>query len=72
MSPTMSSLGLEQLPLEHKLGLVEELWDSIAADPQNLPIPESHWAELEDRLAHPDSTSGESWEDVKREIESEL
>jgi putative addiction module component (TIGR02574 family) len=71
MPLTMKSLGLEQARVEDKLELVEEIWDSIAADPQNLPLPASHWAELERRLTPPDGPN-ESWEDVKREIESEL
>ncbi len=72
MAPTMKSLGLENAPVEHRLELAEELWDSIVADPESLPMPPSHWAELQRRLALPDDATGESWEEVRREMESEL
>ncbi len=71
MAPTVKSLGLEQIPVEHKLELVLELWDNIAAHPESLPIPPSHWEELERRLAQP-AESDQSWDEVKREIENEL
>ena len=72
MVPTIRTFGLEQLPVEHKLALVEELWDNIAKNPEMLPVPPSHWAELERRLAVPETEPGQAWEEVRREIESEL
>ena len=72
MTPTISSFGLDHLPVEHKLALVEELWDSIAADPQSLPLPSSHWAELERRLQLRHEDPSVAWEEAIKEIESEL
>ena len=72
MAPTIKSLGLDQLPVEHKLELVEELWDHIATHPESLPMPSAHWEELQRRLAQPEGEAAQTWDEVKREIESEL
>ena len=42
--------GIERLTAPEKLLLAEDLWDSIAADEQSLPIPDSHLRELDQRL----------------------
>ena len=34
------------LPLAERIELVEDLWDSIAADAESVPVPESHRREL--------------------------
>jgi len=43
--------GIDQLSVAERLLLVEELWDSIAAEPDSVPVPASHCAELDRRLA---------------------
>lgn len=45
MNPT-----LRDLPVEQRIRLVEELWDSIAADQEALPLTEEQRAELSRRL----------------------
>ncbi|MEW6169638.1 MAG: addiction module protein [Pseudomonadota bacterium] len=45
MNPT-----LRDLPLDQRLRLVEELWDSIAADQEALPLTDEQRAELDRRL----------------------
>ena len=42
---------VQDLPLGDKLKLVEDIWDSIAADQQKLPLTEAQRAELDRRLA---------------------
>ncbi len=32
MNASVKSLGIDRLPVEERLALVEEIWDSIAAD----------------------------------------
>jgi putative addiction module component (TIGR02574 family) len=73
MFPTLKSYGLEDLPVDDKLSLVEELWESIAADEAALPVPPSHLAELQRRLAENQSPADElqTWEEVKCELDSE-
>jgi putative addiction module component (TIGR02574 family) len=63
---------LSELPIAERLELVEELWDSIAADAPAAAFPDSPElaAELERRLAehraHPDAAR--PWEEVRAEI----
>lgn len=45
MNPT-----LRDLPVDQRLRLVEELWDSIAADQEALPLTDEQRAELDRRL----------------------
>ena len=41
---------LQALPLEERIKLVEDLWDSIAAEQQALPLTPAQRAELDRRL----------------------
>ena len=41
---------LQNLPLEERLRLVEDLWDSIAAEQEALPLTAEQRAELDTRL----------------------
>lgn len=71
MSVSLKSLGIEQLSVEERLVLVEELWDSIAAA---TPLTDAQRAELDRRLAdheaYPDDVV--SWEEVKSSIAARL
>ena len=42
---------MRALPLEERIKLVEDLWDSIAADQGALPLTEAQKVELDRRLA---------------------
>jgi putative addiction module component (TIGR02574 family) len=42
---------INRLSAAEKILLVEDLWDSIAADQSNVPVPDSHVKELDKRLA---------------------
>jgi len=58
------------LKKSEKLQLVEDLWDSIAAEPESVPVTEWQKAELQRRkqkyLKNPNA--GSSWTDVKHRI----
>lgn len=41
---------LSDLPVDERIKLVEELWDSIASDQDALPLTEEQKAELDRRL----------------------
>ena len=41
---------LKELPVDERIKLVEDLWDSIAADQQALPLTSEQKAELDRRL----------------------
>jgi putative addiction module component (TIGR02574 family) len=59
-----------ELPLSEKLQLLEDLWDSIAQTPEQIPMLDWQKEELAKRkancLQNPDS--GSSWEEVKERI----
>ena len=65
---------LHALPLDERIKLVEDLWDSIAADQEALPLTEAQKAELEKRLTafELDGDMGRSAKDVIAEIRGKL
>jgi putative addiction module component (TIGR02574 family) len=58
------------LTLAEKIQLVEDLWDSIAAEAEGLPLPDWQKAELDRRAAEylRDPALASSWEDAKQRI----
>jgi putative addiction module component (TIGR02574 family) len=62
------------LPADRRLAIIEALWNSLAADPASVPIPQWHRNLLAERLAADDADTslGQSWDEVRREIESGL
>ncbi len=70
MHATAKSLGIDRLSLAERILLVEEIWDSIAAEAETLEIPQDHKDELDRRLAayHADPHAGSSWKDVKTRL----
>lgn len=67
MNASIKSLGIDRLPVEEKLALVEEIWDSIASDSAAIPLTDAQRTELQRRIeeddAHPDDVT--PWEQVK-------
>ncbi len=51
MAASMKALGIDRLGVDERLALVEEIWDSIAADSTAVPLPAEQAQELEHRLA---------------------
>jgi putative addiction module component (TIGR02574 family) len=71
MQTTAKSLGIDRLSLAERILLVEEIWDSIAAEAEALDVLQSHKDELDRRLAayHADPHAGASWEEVKARLQ---
>ena len=44
------SAKIQDLPIEKRIKLVEDLWDSIAAEQSRLPLTTSQKKELDNRL----------------------
>ena len=57
-----------QLPMDERLKLVEDIWDSIAATPEVVPVPDWHRAELDRRLERASPGPGLSWDDVRAKL----
>jgi len=70
MSTNMTSLS--DLSPAEKLQLVEDLWDDLAANPEEVPIHDWQKAELARRKANLMNTPGSGllWEEVKRRVRS--
>lgn len=51
MVSTIEQLGLNRLSPEDRLSVADAIWDSVAKDIEAAPLPDSHRAELERRLA---------------------
>ena len=66
-TPTVFDLS----PAE-KLQLVQDLWDDLAASPEDVPVHDWQKEELARRKANlqKNPASGLSWEEVKRRIRS--
>lgn len=69
MNPT-----LRDLPLQQRVQLVEDLWDSIAQDQQALPVTDAQRAELDRRLDayELDGNQGRDASTVLNEIRQKL
>jgi putative addiction module component (TIGR02574 family) len=46
---------IQKLSIPEKILLLEDLWDSIIADENAIPVPESHRQEIRRRIASLDS-----------------
>lgn len=64
---TGMAVDLTQLSLAERIQLVEDLWDSIVAAPEAVPVSDAQRAELDRRLAayQASPTEGRSWVEVK-------
>jgi putative addiction module component (TIGR02574 family) len=67
----LPALNLNNLSPEEKLRLLEEVWDSLAADPATVPLAKWQRRELDRRLDEVDreGPTGIPWDRVLSEIE---
>jgi putative addiction module component (TIGR02574 family) len=70
MSPTLKSLGIDQLSVAQRILLVEEIWDSIAEQETDIPLTDAQRQDLERRIAHYEANTkaGSSWQEVKARL----
>ncbi len=61
---------LDSAQPEQWIAFVQGLWDRIAENPSNFPIPDSHIQLLKQRLEdyRNNPERGRPWEEVKREL----
>jgi putative addiction module component (TIGR02574 family) len=66
----ISAADIVEMPIEERVRLVEDIWDSIAELPESVPVPEWHKDELEKRLdayrANP--KEGSPWYEVRERL----
>ncbi len=70
MSLTLKSLGIDQMSVAQRILLVEEIWDSIAAETADLPLTDAQKQDLQRRIAAYEANpkAGSSWEEVKARL----
>ena len=68
----MSAIDIASLSAEERLRLLEELWESLEATPEAVPLTNAQREELDRRLDELDreGPAGIPWEDVLRRIRS--
>jgi len=68
--PAIPPPGFKALPVQQKIEYVQRLWDSIAADVDQVPLAEWHKKLLDERLAehraHPELAR--PWSEVRRRV----
>jgi putative addiction module component (TIGR02574 family) len=70
METEMDSASIFDLSPSEKLQLVEDLWDDLAATPEEVPVHDWQKQELDRRRANllKSPASGLSWEEVKSRV----
>ena len=74
MSPTFEALGLDRLSIADRIALVQEIWDSIAAEVERSPLTEEQRQEVDRRLAahRANPQAAIPWEQVEAEALARL
>jgi putative addiction module component (TIGR02574 family) len=70
MSPILKALRIDRMSVAERLALVQEIWDSIAATPEEIPVTKAQLQELDRRMAEPDD--GTPWKVAKAEALARL
>ena len=67
---SISASDIAEMPIQQRIQLVEDIWDSIAELPESVKIPSWHKKELEVRLKayHANPNEGTPWSEVKMRI----
>ncbi len=70
MAAPVSIADVLNLSVAERIQLVEDIWDSIAAVPEAVPLTEEQREELDRRLDayHRDPAAGAPWEKVRTRI----
>ena len=67
MTPTLESLGIDQLPIDQRIALIQAIWASVADAIPPVELPEAQQQELRRRAAEHDATPGDviAWETIR-------
>lgn len=67
MSSLLNTLGIDRMGVDERIQLVQEIWDSIAAEADRLPLTEAEKRELDRRVASLDANPDAvvPWESVE-------
>ena len=70
----MAAIDISRLSSEERLELLEQIWDSLAATPEAIPLTQPQREELDRRLEEIDREGpiGIPWEDVYNRIRNRV
>ena len=70
MRNEISMANILKLDVSERIQLVEDVWDSVAAVPEAMPLTDKQKIELDRRLAayHDNPAAGSPWKEVKKRI----
>ncbi len=70
MAPTLKQLGIDKLNVADRIELVQAIWDSIAAESDQIELSDQQWNLIEQRLAEQEANpqQGSTWEVVKARL----
>ena len=62
--------ALRKMSVDERLQILEAVWDSLAADPDAIDVPQWHKDELDRRLAEEEQNpdAGAPWDEVKARL----
>ncbi|MFZ0932589.1 MAG: addiction module protein [Syntrophobacteraceae bacterium] len=69
----MTPSEIKKLSVAERILIVEEIWDSIAAEQESVELTEAQKTELDRRITSCDSSpdEGGSWEEIKRRLKTQ-
>jgi len=69
MSPTLKTLGIDQLSIPERIALVQEIWESVASELPRAELTEEQRMELRRRAAEHAANPEDvvPWEQIKAE-----
>ncbi len=72
MEQCLTPSEIKKLSVAERILIVEEIWDSIAAEQESVQLTEAQKTELDRRIASCDASpnEGKSWEEIKRRLET--
>ena len=72
MEPLLIPSDIKKLSLAERILIVEEIWDSVAAEQELLGVTEAQRNELDRRISSCDASpvQGRSWEEIKHRVKS--
>ena len=74
MSPTLQALGIDRFSVAERIALVQDIWDSIAADAELSALTDEQKQEIDRRLAahQANPRAAIPWEQVETEALARL
>lgn len=74
MPPTVQSMGIDKMDRDQRIVLVQEIWDTVAAESPPPLLTEAQRLELQRRVAEDDASPDDvvPWEQVKAQTLARL